>query len=125
MCEGPKGRQGIELFGSAANVQYTMHVGVGEPAGAPTQTVDRLEKALRTLQGIERFPWDHHVSFAVAWLMLSRGVVHSVDCDFRLVPRMVMVPLQRRLQVGLRQTLATLIGGPVSGLIGGPVSGCI
>ena len=45
-----------------------------------------------------------HVTFAKAWMLLSKGVAHAVDYDFRLVPQAVMAPLQRRLEGGLRQT---------------------
>ena len=45
--------------------------------------------------------------------MLIRGVAHSLDYDFRLVPPTVVAPLQR-LEDGPRQTLATPIGGPLT-----------
>ena len=51
-----------------------MHVGLGQPAEAPTQTIERVEKALATLQSIERFACDQHdhVSFAMAWMLWAR-----------------------------------------------------
>ena len=57
-----------------------------------------------TLQSIERFACDQHdhVNFAKAWMPMSKGVAHALDYDFRLVPPAVMVPLQRRLEGGLR-----------------------
>ena len=66
-----------QLTWSAANVQHCMHVGLGQPAVAATQTVERLEKALDTLQSIERFAWDQHdhVSFAKAWMTIT-----PLDC---------------------------------------------
>ena len=48
----PRKRMGIELLGSAADEQYIMHVGLDQPAEPPPQTVDRLARALATLQGI-------------------------------------------------------------------------
>ena len=58
-----------------------MHVGLGKPAEVPTQTTERVEKALMTLQSIERFAYDQHdhVSFAKAWMLASRGVAHALD----------------------------------------------
>ena len=43
-----------------------MHVGLGQLAEAPTQTVERLDKALKTLGRIERVACDQHdhASFA-------------------------------------------------------------
>ena len=104
------------LRGSAANTQHCMHVGLGQPAEALTQTVERLENALKTLQCIDRFACDQHdhVSFANAWMLMSRGVAHALDYHFRLVPPLVMAPLQRRLEGGLRQTLSVLLGSAVS-----------
>ena len=75
-------------------------------------------KLLRGCENIERFacaPHDH-VSFAKAWLLMSRGVAHVLGYDFRLVPPAVMAPLQRRLEGGLRQTLSVLLGSAVSEL---------
>ena len=103
----PRKRLGISLLGSAANVQH-----LGQPAEAPTETVERLGKALKTLQSTERFACDQHdhVSFVKAWMLLSRGVAHALDCDFRGSP-LVMVPLQRRLENGQRQTMSALLEG--------------
>ena len=114
----PRKRHGVSLFGSAANTQHCMHVGVGQPAEAPTQTTETVEKALSTLQNIERFACDQHdyVCFAKAWMLMSRRVPHALDYDFRLVPPAVMAPLQRRLEGGLRQTLSVLLGSAVSEL---------
>ena len=69
LCMGvPRKRHGVGLLGSAANMQYCMLVGLGWPAEAPTQTIERVEKALAALQNIERFACDQHdhVSFAMA-----------------------------------------------------------
>ena len=41
----PRKRHGVGLLGSAANTQHCMHVGLCQPAEAPTQTIERLEKA--------------------------------------------------------------------------------
>ena len=45
-----------------------------------------------TLQSIERFACDQHdhVSFVKAWMLMSKGVAHALDYDFRLVPPAVM-----------------------------------
>ena len=56
----PRKRQGVSLLGSAANARHCMFVGLGQPAEAPTQTIERVEKALMTLQSIERFARDQH-----------------------------------------------------------------
>ena len=109
-------RHGISLLGSAANVQHSMHVGLGQPAEPPAQTTERPERAPKTLQSIERLACDQHdhVSFVKAWM--SWGVAHALDYDFRLVPPLVMAPLQRRLENGLRQTFSVLLGGADSDL---------
>ena len=80
--------------------------------------MERVQEAPATLQSIERFACDQHdhVSFAKAWMLMSRGVAHALDYDFRLVPPAVMAPLQRRLEGGLRQTLSVLLGSAVSEL---------
>ena len=113
----PRKRHGVSLLGPAANAQHCMHVGLGQPAEVPTQTIEREEKALATLQRIERFACDQHdhVSFAKAWMLMSKGVAHALDFDFRLVPPSVMAPLQRRLEGGLRQTLSVLLSWPGNG----------
>ena len=49
-------------------------------------------------------------------MFMSRGVAHALDCDFRLVPPLVVALLQRRLEGGLRQTLSVLLGSEVSEL---------
>ena len=54
----PRERHGVSLLGSAANAQHCMQVGLGQPAEVPTQTVERVEKALMTMQSIERFACD-------------------------------------------------------------------
>ena len=97
-------------------MQYCMRVGLGQQAEPPTQTIERVEKALETLQCIERFPCDQHdhISFAKAWMLMGKGVAHALDHDFRLVPPAVMAPLQRRLEGGPRQTLTVLLGSEVS-----------
>ena len=78
---------------------YGMHVGLGQLAEPPTQTTERVEKAMATLQSIERFACDQrdHVSFAKAWMLMGKGVAHAMEYDFRLVPPAVMAPMQRRL----------------------------
>ena len=48
--EVPRKRLDVSLLGSAANTQHCMHVGLGQAAEAPTQTIERVEKALATLQ---------------------------------------------------------------------------
>ena len=85
-----------------------MHVGLDQLAEAPTQTIKRVEKALATLQSIERFACDQHdhVSFAKAWMLMSKGVAHALDYDFRPVP----------LEGWLRQTMSVLLGSEVSEL---------
>ena len=47
---------------------------------------------------------------------MSKGVVHALDFDLRLVPPAVMAPLQRRIDGGLGQTLSVLLGSAVSEL---------
>ena len=63
-----------------------------------SQTTERVEKALATLQSIERFACDQHdhVSFAKAWMLMGKGVAHALDYDFILISPAVMFPLQRR-----------------------------
>ena len=77
--------------------------------------MERLEKALKTLEVIERLACGQHdhVSFAKAWMLLRR-VAQALDNDFRLVPPLVLAPLQRRPENGLRLTMPTLLGGCVS-----------
>ena len=112
----PHKRHGVSLLGSEANAQHCMQIGLGQAAEAPTQTKERVEKALVTLQNIERFKCDQHdyVSFAKAWMLKSKGVAHALDCDFRLVSAGVMAPLERRLEGRLRQTMSVLLGSEVS-----------
>ena len=64
----PRKRHGVSLLGSEVNAQHCMHVGLGHPAEVPTPTIERVEKALMTLQSIERDACDQndHVSFAKA-----------------------------------------------------------
>ena len=45
---------------------------------------------------------------------MSSWVAHALDYDFRLVSPGVMAPLQRRLEAGLTQTMAVLLGSEVS-----------
>ena len=70
------------------------------------------------MQSIERFACDQHdhVSFAKAWMLMSKGVARALDDDFRLVPPAVMAPLQRGWEGGLRQTMSVLLGSEVSDL---------
>ena len=49
-------------------------------------------------------------------MLMSKGVAHALDYDFRMVPPAVMAPLQRRLEGGLRQTMSVLLGSEVSEL---------
>ena len=116
--EVPRKRLGVSLLGSAAKMLCCMSVGLGQPAEPPTQTTERVEKAVATLQSVERFACDQHdhVSFAKPWMLTGKGVAHASDYDFRLVPPVVMAPLQRRLEGGLRQTLTALLGNEVSEL---------
>ena len=46
MFEDPTQAAWVSLLGSAANAQRCMHVGLGQPAEAPTQTIERVEKGL-------------------------------------------------------------------------------
>ena len=63
------------------NMQYGMHVGLGQLAEPPTQTTERVEKAPATLQSTERFACDQHdhVSFEKAWMLMGKGVAHALD----------------------------------------------
>ena len=72
----PRKRHGVSLLGSTANAQHCMHVGLGQLAESPTQTVETVEKALATLQNIERLACDQrdHVSFAKAWMLMGKGL---------------------------------------------------
>ena len=45
----PRKRLGINLL-AAANEKHCTHVGLGQPAEAPTQTIERVEKALSALR---------------------------------------------------------------------------
>ena len=38
----PRKRHGVSLFGSAANAQHCMHVGLGQLAEPPTQTIESV-----------------------------------------------------------------------------------
>ena len=49
-------------------------------------------------------------------MLMSKGVAHALDYDFRLVPTAVMAALQRRLEGGLRQTMSVILGSEVSEL---------
>ena len=62
----PRKRHGVNLLGFEANAQ---------------QTKERVEKALVTVQNIERFACDQrdYVSFAKAWMLISKGVAHALD----------------------------------------------
>ena len=75
------------MLRSAANVQRTMHVGLGQSAEA-TRTVERLEKALKTLLSFERFAPDQHdhVSFAKAWDAVESGGRASPGPRFQVGP---------------------------------------
>ena len=112
----PRKRHGVSLLGSAANAQHCMHVGLGQPSEVPTQTIEEVEKALMTLQNIVRFACDQHdhVSFAKAWMLMSWGIAHALDYDFRLVPPAVMAPLQRRMEGGFRLTETLSLSWPGS-----------
>ena len=85
----PRKRHGVSLHGSAANAEHCMHVGLGQPAEPLTQTTERVEEALATLQSIEIFACDQHdhISFAKAWMLMGKGVAHALDYDFRLIPQ--------------------------------------
>ena len=56
MFESPTKATGVNLLGSAANTQYGMHVGLVQLAEPPTQTTERVEKALRDLVAINMTP---------------------------------------------------------------------
>ena len=75
----PRKGHGVSLLGSAANTHHCMHVGLGQPAEPPRQTIERVEKALATLQSLERCACDRHdhVSFAKAPMFISWGVAHA------------------------------------------------
>ena len=49
-------------------------------------------------------------------MLNSKEVAHALDYDFRLVPPVVMTPLQRRLEGGLWRTMSVLLGSEVSEL---------
>ena len=51
-------------------------VELGQAPEAPTQTKERLEKALTMLHNVERFACDQHdyVSFAKAWMLMCKGL---------------------------------------------------
>ena len=73
----PRKRHGVRLLGSAANVRYCVNVGLGQPAELPTQTTERVEKALATSQSIERIACDQHDTSALrrrgcSWERASR-----------------------------------------------------
>ena len=90
----PSKRCGINLLGSTA------HLGaLAEPS---PQTRERLAKAVRTLSAVEQLACDQHdhVSFAKAWVLLSKGVAQALDFDSRLVSPPVVASLQRNLEVG-------------------------
>ena len=57
----PRKRHGVSLLGSTANIHCCMRTGLGQPAEPPTQTIERAEKALATLQSIERFACDKNM----------------------------------------------------------------
>ena len=48
----PRKRHGVSLLGSAAKAQHCLHVGLGQPAEVPTQTIERVEKALITCRAL-------------------------------------------------------------------------
>ena len=48
----PRKQHGVSLLGSAANTLHCVHVGLGQPAEAPTQTIQRVEKAPVTLPAV-------------------------------------------------------------------------
>ena len=112
-------RLGISLFASAANVQHGIHVGLGQPAEALTQTVERLENALKTLQNIERFACDQHdhVSFAKAWMLMSKGIRTGPGLRFQADPTGGDGPVATTPgKDGLRQTMSALLSEEVSEL---------
>ena len=95
----PRKRHGVSLLGSAANTQHFVHVGLGQPAETPTQTMVRVEKALVTLQSIERFACDQHdhVSFAKAWMLMSRGATAATTPGRRVETDAFSAPWKRCL----------------------------
>ena len=100
-------------------MQHCLEVGQGQSVETPAQTMERVEKALSTLQSIERFACDQYdyVSFAIAWMLTSKGGAHALDYDFKLVSPGVMAPLQQRVERGLRQSMSVLLGSEVSELV--------
>ena len=48
----PRKRHGVSLLGSAANMQYCTHVGLGQPAEPPMQATKRVKKALGTCRAL-------------------------------------------------------------------------
>ena len=96
----PRQRCGIELLGSAANADFSIHVSLGLDQLVPSQTTKRVDQALGTLKKIVDFACTQHdhVSFAKAWMLASRKVAHALDYDFKPVPPPMMAPLQRRLE---------------------------
>ena len=83
-------------------------VHLGALAEPSPQTRERLAKAVRTLSAVEQLACalHDHVSFAKAWVLLSKGVAQALDYDSRLVSPPVVAPLQRNLEDGLRRSFA-------------------
>ena len=48
----PRKRHGVSLLGSAAKAQHCLHVGLGQPAEVPTQTIERVEKVSRRCRAL-------------------------------------------------------------------------
>ena len=100
----PRRRQGVSLPGVCSERAVTACMSAW--ANLLSRRHRRLtgwRRALATLQSIQRLACDQHdhVSFAKAWMQMSRGVAHALDYDYRLVPPAVMAPLRRRLEGGL------------------------
>ena len=83
----PRKRQKISVLALGASARHTTGVQLGElaMAPAPTQTQERLAKALEAVDQLACDQHDH-VSFAEAWKLLSKEVAHAPDFDFRRIP---------------------------------------
>ena len=97
-------RDGLELLGSAANKQFAAPVQTGgKRQFIAKKTKARLPKLCERCEqsAVCRLACDQndHVSFARAWMLLSKAVAHSHQCE---------------LDTGLRQTLETVVVGRIT-----------
>ena len=102
----PRKRHGVSLLWLCSERAALHACRLGQPAEAPTQTIERVEKALTTLQSIQRC--SSRPRQLCEGVLMNRGVAHALNYDFRLVPPFAMAPLQRRLGNGLRQAEMSL-----------------